>query len=66
MLNFVLFAPDVHVRFHIFILVRLTERPPIGNSAARSAYDLLVYDLVSTLFSIKSFATTVFGVGISF
>ena len=37
---FVLLAPYVHVCFHIFSYVKVTEWPPIGKIAAHSAYDM--------------------------
>ena len=59
-----LFAP--YVRFHIFILIKVTDWPPFGKIAAHTAYDMFhiiyKYEIVTRLV----FPTLVFGVGISF
>ena len=56
----VLLAP--YVCFHI--LVKVTEWPPFGKTAAHSAYDM--FHGISTYLLVWFFPTSVFGVGIFF
>ena len=53
-----------YVCFHVFSWVKVTEWPPVGRVAARSACG--VFRGVGAWLLVWFFPTSVFGVGISF